>query len=170
MQKLIKPLSWRQNIVIGNSYSHFKTGGDHFFLYVYLDYIVEITQNIPLYCSNMTWFLPELLKGELSIWLFFKIKFWRNMFQMYFTLSTLTKHCDLKKTHHQSVLNLIGMGNVMWMQSVTHAMLQLWLLALRKLRSSAKLFFKIRDSGFWAIRTRLGYPFLSFFLPISVWY
>lgn len=29
-----------QNIVISNSYSHFKTGGDNFFLYVYLDYIV----------------------------------------------------------------------------------------------------------------------------------
>jgi len=63
------------------------------------------------------------------------------MFQMYFILSTLAKGCDLKKTHHKSVWNLTRMGNVMWMESVTDVMLQLWHIALRKLGLSLKLFF-----------------------------
>lgn len=51
---------------------------------MYLDYIYWITPNIPIYFSNMTWFLLELLKGELSILFFIEVKFGQNMFQMYF--------------------------------------------------------------------------------------
>lgn len=47
----------------------------------------------------MTQFLLELIKGEPSA-LFFQVKFWQNMFQMYFILRTPMKHCDLKKTYH----------------------------------------------------------------------